>query len=170
MSDRTFLQTLPLQSGPKARRRPQREEQELTHRFALGLLFHAGAELQRGRVRADAASKDAMAHKQGLVTKHLEALSYSDLSPAQILEACHYVYEANVTPLANHLATNIPEDLTFRGIPLSAPDVFVVQKVLERGGAEGRKFCLDLEDSGIQICGLKALVGLSNINTYRCRL
>ncbi|XP_075996033.1 MHC class II transactivator isoform X2 [Genypterus blacodes] len=157
------VQTLPLQSGPKARRRPQREEQDLTHRFALGLLFHAGAELQRG----DAACREAAAHKQDLVTKHLEALSFSDLSPAQILEACHCVYEARVTPLADHLARNIPEELTFRGVPLCPPDVFVVQKVLERAGAEGRRFFLDLEDSGIQISGLKALVGLSSINTYR---
>uniref|UniRef100_A0A3Q0SKU4 NACHT domain-containing protein n=1 Tax=Amphilophus citrinellus TaxID=61819 RepID=A0A3Q0SKU4_AMPCI len=113
-----------------------------------------------------------------LVTKHLEGLPYGDLSPSQILEACHYVYEAGFTyddggtdagrtQLMTHLAANLPEFLTFHGVQLSPPDVFTVQKALEQGGTEGRSFCLDLEDSGIQICGLRALVGLNNINTYR---
>lgn len=116
--------------------------------------------------------------KQALVTKHLEGLSHGDLSPAQVLEACHYVYEASSTQgdgsrdrsstqLVTHLAANLPEVLTFHGVPLNPSDVFAVQNVLERGGAEGRCFCLDLEDSGIQISGLRALVGLNNINTYR---
>lgn len=117
-----------------------------------------------------------LSHKQALVTKHLEGLCYDELSPSQLLEACHYVYEAGFTQnqtnrdashLMTHLAENLPEFLTLRGVPLSPPDVFTMQKALERGGAEGRSFCLDLEDSGIQICGLRALVGLSNINTYR---
>lgn len=119
-----------------------------------------------------------VANKQGLVTKHLEGLSYTDLTPSQILEACHYVYEASFTHsdggreagrtrLVTHLAANLPEFLTFHGVQLSPPDVFTVQKALEQGGTEGRRFCLDLEDSGIQICGLRALVGLNNINTYR---
>lgn len=116
--------------------------------------------------------------KQTLVTKHLEGLLYGDLSPAQVLEACHYVYEASSThgdgsrdsgstELVGHLASNLPEVLTFRGVPLNPADVFAVQNVLERGGTEGRSFCLDLEDSGIQISGLRALVGLNNLNTYR---
>lgn len=119
-----------------------------------------------------------MVGKQALVTKHIEGLSLGDLSPAQVLEACHYVYEASFThgdgsrdsgntQLVAHLAANLPEVLTFHGVPLNPADVFAVQNVLERGGAEGRSFCLDLEDSGIHISGLRALVGLSNINTYR---
>ncbi len=116
--------------------------------------------------------------KQALVTKHLEGLSHSDLSPAQVLEACHYVYEASSThgdggrdsgsaQLVTHLAANLPEVLTFHGVPLYPSDVFTVQNVLERGGTKGRSFCLDLEDSGIQISGIRALVRLNNINTYR---
>lgn len=116
--------------------------------------------------------------KQALVRKHLESLSHGDLSPAQVLEVCHYVYEASFTHgedrresgssrLVTHLAANLPEALTFSGVPLNPPDVFTVQKVLERGGTEGRSFCLDLENSGIHVSGLRALVGLNNINTYR---
>uniref|UniRef100_A0A3B4YGB3 NACHT domain-containing protein n=1 Tax=Seriola lalandi dorsalis TaxID=1841481 RepID=A0A3B4YGB3_SERLL len=158
LSDRNFLQTLPFQSGPKGRRRPQREELELTQRFTVGLLFHKRTELQRLHSNTETSFRNMVVNKQALVTKHLEGLSHGDLSPAQVLEACHYVYE---------LAAILPEVLTFHGVPLNPPDVFTLQNVLERGGTEGRSFCLDLEDSGIQVSGLRALVGLKSINTYR---
>ncbi len=116
--------------------------------------------------------------KRALVIKHLEGLSHSDLTPSQVLEACHYVFEASSTSgdegrdsggsqLVAHLAANLPEVLTFRGVPLNPSDVFTVQNVLQTGGTEGRSFSLDLEDSGIHISGLRALVGLNNIDTYR---
>ncbi|XP_032393543.1 uncharacterized protein ciita isoform X2 [Etheostoma spectabile] len=178
VTDRAFLQTLPFQSGQKGRRRPQREELELTQRFAVGLLFHNRTELQRLHSYTETAFRDMVAAKQALVTKHLEGLSHGDLNPAQVLEACHYVYEVSSTHgdgsrnsgstrLVAHLAANLPEVLTFHGVPLKPSDVFAVQNVLERGGTKGRRFCLDLEDSGIQIAGLRSLVGLNNINTYR---
>uniref|UniRef100_UPI0037E7D497 MHC class II transactivator isoform X1 n=2 Tax=Semicossyphus pulcher TaxID=241346 RepID=UPI0037E7D497 len=178
VTDRAFLQTLPFQPGPKGRRRLQREELELTQRFAVGLLFHNRTALQRLHSYTEKVFGDMVESKQALCTKHLESLSYGDLSSAQVLEACHYVYEASSThsgdsrdsdntPLVAHLAVHLPEVLTFHGVPLNPSDVFTVQNVLERGGSEGRRFCLDLEDSGIQISGLRALVGLNNINTYR---
>ncbi|KAM7386585.1 hypothetical protein PAMA_009274 [Pampus argenteus] len=178
VSDRTFLQTLPFHSGPKGRRRPQREELELTQRFAVGLLFHNRTELQRLHLCTETTFRNMLASKQSLVTKHLEGLSPVNLTPAQVLEACHYVYEASFTHggnsrdsggtrLAVHLAAHLPDVLTFHRVSLNPPDTFVVQNVLERGGTEGRSFCLDLVDSGVQISGLRALVGLSNINTYR---
>lgn len=173
--ERLFLQNLPFQTGTKGRRQPQREELELTQQFVVGLLFHSRTELQRLHSHTEPALRDMLANKQALVTKHLEGLSYCDLSPSQVLEACHYVYEAcfthedggRDTRLLSHLAGNIPESLTFRGVPLSPPDVFTVQNALEQGGTEGRSFCLDLEDSGVQVCGLRALVSLNNINMYR---
>ncbi|XP_051797038.1 MHC class II transactivator isoform X2 [Acanthochromis polyacanthus] len=178
VTERTFLQTLPFQSGGKGRRRPQREELELTQRFVVGLLFHNRTELQKLHLHSERTLKDVVVTKQASVMKHLEGLSYSDLSSSQVLEACHCVYEASHTSdessrntgntrLLTHLAVNLPEFLTFQGVPLSPPDVFTVQNAVKRGGTEGRSFCLDLEDSGIQICGLRALVGLNNINTYR---
>ncbi|KAM8844836.1 uncharacterized protein ciita isoform 2-T2 [Spinachia spinachia] len=174
---RAFLQTLPFHPAPKERRRRRREELNLTLRFAVGLLFHDRAELQRLRSSTETS---VVAAKQALVTRHLQGLSHGDLSPARVLEACQHVYEASCTHggggsgavtgggrLAAHLAANLPEVLTFHGVPLTPSDVFAVRNVLERGGKEGRRFCLDLEDSGIQIPGLRALVGLNNINTYR---
>ncbi|XP_031176709.1 uncharacterized protein ciita isoform X2 [Sander lucioperca] len=178
VTDRAFLQTLPFQSGQKGRRRPQREELELTQRFAVGLLFYNRTELQRLHSYTETAFRDMVAAKQALVTKHLEGLSHGDLNPAQVLEACHYVYEVSSThgdgsrnsgstQLVAHLAANLPEVLTFHGVPLKPSDMFPVQNILERGGTKGRQFCLDLENSGIQISGLRSLVGLNNINTFR---
>uniref|UniRef100_A0A087XW68 Class II major histocompatibility complex transactivator n=1 Tax=Poecilia formosa TaxID=48698 RepID=A0A087XW68_POEFO len=177
VTDHSFLQTLPFQMGAKGRRKPQREEMELTQRIAAGLLFHNRTELQSLHSYSETVFRDMVASKQALVMKHLEGLCFGDLSSAQILEACNYVYEASFThqesgtdtsaKMLTHLASNLPELLTFRGVPLNPPDVFTVQNALRAGGAEGRSFCLDLEDSGIQICGLRTLVALSNINTYR---
>nr|XP_033945082.1 MHC class II transactivator isoform X2 [Pseudochaenichthys georgianus] len=178
ITDRAFLQTLPFQSGQKGRRRPQREELDLTQRFAVGLLFYNRRELQRFHSYTETSFRDMLDSKQALVTTHLEGLSHDDLSPAQVLEACRYVYEASSSHgdgsrdsgsqrLVAHLAENLPEVLTFHGVPFKPSDVFAVQNVLDQGGADGRRFCLNLEDSGIQISGLRALLGLNNINTYR---
>ncbi|XP_015259511.1 PREDICTED: MHC class II transactivator [Cyprinodon variegatus] len=177
VTDRTFVQTLPFHTGGKGRRKPQREELELTQRFAVGLLFHNRTELKRLHSCSDIIFRDMVPSKQALVMKHLEGLSFGDLSSAQILEVCNYVYEASFThkdsgtdaggKVLDHLAAHLPEFVTFRGVPLNPPDVFTVQSILSKAGAEGRGFRLDLEDSGIKICGLKSLVGLSNINTYR---
>lgn len=126
-------------------------------------------------VGAQASLKDTLVSKQTSVTKHLEDLSHGDLNPAQLLEACHYVYEVSLIrdkPGGKRSGTavaKLPEVLAFRGVPLNPLDAYVVRHVLERAGREGPSFCLDLEDSGIQISGLKSLVGLSNVNTYRYR-
>lgn len=178
MSDRTILQIPPFVSGQKGRRRPQREELELTQRFLFGLLFCNRIKLQKLYSYTETDFSDTFVSKQAFVTKHLTGLSYGDLSPAQVLETCHYVHEASlthgdgsrdgsITKLIAHLAANLPPTLTFRGVPLKPSDVFVVRDVLEKGGSKGLSFCLDLEDSGIQISGIRTLVGLSNIHTYR---
>lgn len=175
VSHRTFFQSLPLLSGQKSRRRSHREELELTQRFAVGILTES---LQTQDDDAKPALKGLLVSKQASVSKHLEDLSHGDLSPAQLLEVCHYVYEASLrrgdtsanrrgAALKGHLVAKLPQVLAFRGVPLSPLDAYVVQHVLERAGQEGPSFSLDLEDSGIQISGLKSLVGLSNVSTYR---
>lgn len=176
-----LLQILTFLSCQKGRRRPQREELKLTQRFVFGLLFHNWAEQERLCLYTEAASRDILSSKAVSVTKHFEGLSLDDLSPAQVLEACHYVYEARLMPsdaggdgtsteLSSHLAARLPEVLTFNGVPLNPSDVMAVQNVLQWAGFKGRSFCLDLKDSGIQISGLQTLVGLRNINEYRYRL
>lgn len=170
VSHRTFFKSLPLLSGQKACRRSQREMLELTQRFAFGILKEKLETLD-----TEARLRDVLLTKQTLLTKHLEDLSHGDLSPAQLLQACHYVYEVRLiggsprrgAELKRQRVAKLPEVLAFRGVALNPLDAFVVRHVLERAGQEGHSFSLDLEDSGIQISGLRALVGLSNINTYR---
>lgn len=127
---------------------------------------------------AEASLRDALLAKRALLTKHLDDLSHGDLSPAQLLQACHYVYEVGLirgspsrdrrgAELKRQRVAKLPEVLALRGVPLDPLDAFVVRHVVERAGQEGHSFSLELEDSGIQISGLRALVGLSNINTYR---
>ncbi|XP_078807563.1 MHC class II transactivator isoform X8 [Oryzias latipes] len=178
VSDRSFLQALPFQMGTKWRRRPKREELELTQRIVVGLLFHKKKKLQLLHSHTETVFRNTLISRQGLVAKHLAGLSYSDLGSAQVLELCHYVYEASVsqessgrdpggTKLATQLAENLPESLRFNGVPLSPPDVFTIKNALLTGAAEGRSFCLDFENTGIQISGLRALVSLNNINSFR---
>lgn len=96
--------------------------------------------------------------------------------PAQVLEACHYMHgatqkqsgysgERGCTELIAQLAAKLPEALAFRGVVLNPSAVLAVQDVLERSG--GQKFCMDLQDSGIQIPGLRTLVEHNNIQSYR---
>lgn len=177
VSERHFLQALPALSGPKGRRRHQIEEQGLTQRFAVSLLFHNRTLLQ-GLLSFTKTSFKNTVSKQTLVAKQLQGLLYGDLSPAQILEVCHCMHEASTTygegnrgscsaQLVSHMVENLPAFLSFCGIPLRPPDVFTVKYILEKGGAQGRGFRLDLEDTGIQVSGLKSVVGLNNIKTYR---
>lgn len=147
-------------------------ELELTQRFAFGILTE---KVETLRVGAQASLKDMLVSRQTLVTKHLEDLSHADLNPAQLLEACHYDYEVSVIhdkaggTRSGAAVEKLPEVLALRGVPLNPLDAYVVRHVLERARREVPSFCLDVEDSGIQISGLKSLVGLSNVNTYRYR-
>ncbi|XP_068615157.1 MHC class II transactivator-like [Brachionichthys hirsutus] len=173
VSERTFLQILAFQSGTRGRRHPQRVELELTQRFAVGILFQDWTELQGLHSYSETAVS-----RQATVAEFLKELSYGDLSPVQVLQACHYIYEAFPThcdgsadsgrvKLFAQLGKTFPEVLTFHGVPLNPADVFAVQNLLQGNEAQSRSFFLDLEDSGIQISGLRALLGLDSINTYR---
>lgn len=114
--------------------------------------------------------------KRALVTKYLRDFSCADLMPAQVLEACHYMHEATqkqsgdsgergCAELIAQLAAKLPEVLTFRGVSLNPSAVLAVQDVLER--SDDQEFCLDLEDSGIQVPGLRTLVEHGKIQSYR---
>ncbi|XP_061703248.1 MHC class II transactivator [Syngnathoides biaculeatus] len=169
--NQNLFQKPPSLSGPKGRRRPEGELQELTRRFAFSIQFLSRTELRRLHL-------DTNPNKQALISEHLKGLSLADLCPDQVLEACHYVFEASFScgnggsdsgkeTLVTHLSANLPEFLTFRGIPLGPPDAYVVHKILERAENGGRGFSLDLEDTGIPISGLRSLVGLGSCSTYR---
>ncbi|XP_057674006.1 MHC class II transactivator isoform X2 [Corythoichthys intestinalis] len=165
-----LLQNLFSQSAATGRQRPQGEAQELTQRFALGIMFLPRSELRRLHL-------DINSSRRALFTKHLTGLTLTNLCPDQFLELCHYIFEAGLlhdnnsdigeARLATYLVENLPEVLTFRGIPLGPPDAYVVQKILERAENGSRAFSLDLEDTGIPISNLRSLVGLGSCSTYR---
>ncbi|XP_029600851.1 MHC class II transactivator [Salmo trutta] len=164
VSDRALLaQILP---QPRGRRRPQGECLDLAQRFAVGLLFRNKAEL-RDLAALDTGAMKAVMAKRAAVISHLENLPRGDLSPARLLEACHCVYETGDVHLVRHLVRNLPEVLSFQGVPLCPADGFVVWNLLDRCRTLRRRFCLGLEDTGLRMTGLKLLTGLNNIHSYR---
>lgn len=176
VSDRTFVQMLSFQSGSRGRRRTQKEELEMTQRFAVGLLFHSQTELQRLRPYTNKDFRGTVVNKQKATIKNFETLSFSNISPSQNLDICHFVYEGCFThggtakdsgcfQLASNLIGKLPQLLTFNGVPLCPADVLTIQNIFEHE-CKATSFCLDMQDSGIQISGLRSLVGL-NITRYR---
>ncbi|XP_071031320.1 MHC class II transactivator-like [Oncorhynchus clarkii lewisi] len=164
VSDRALLaQILP---QPRGRRRPQGECLDLAQRFAVGLLFRNNAEL-RDLATLDTGAMKVVAAKRAAVISHLENLHHGDLSPARLLEACHCVYETGDIRLVRHLVRNLPEVLSFQGVPLCPADAFVVWNLLDQCRTLRRRFCLGLEDTGLRMTGLKLLTGLNNIHSYR---
>ncbi|XP_036828017.1 MHC class II transactivator-like [Oncorhynchus mykiss] len=164
VSDRALLaQILP---QPRGRRRPQGECLDLAQRFAVGLLFRNNAEL-RDLATLDTGAMKVVAAKRAAVISHLENLHHGDLSPAWLLEACHCVYETGDIRLVRHLVRNLPEVLSFQGVPLCPADAFVVWNLLDQCRTLRRRFCLGLEDTGLRMTGLKLLTGLNNIHSYR---
>ncbi|XP_062304066.1 MHC class II transactivator isoform X1 [Osmerus eperlanus] len=165
VSDRSLLfQAVP--SQPRGRRRTQGEGLDLAQRFAIGLLFRNKEELQ-DLLAVDTGVMDIVLAKRSSMKAHLEGLNHGDLSPAHLLEVCHYVHETGDARLARHLVKSLPEDLSFDKVPLHPPDAYVVWNLLKNHGTQRRKFCLRLEDTGIRICGLRALVSLRNVSSYR---
>ncbi|XP_055079365.1 MHC class II transactivator [Periophthalmus magnuspinnatus] len=170
LSSSAFVKTLSFQSGSKGRRRQQREEFELTQRFAVGLLFQNQDDLLWLQPTNNLNS--TMVTKQNALIKHLKHLQFGHLRPSQILDLYYFVYEGSFThcrssKLAKHILKNFPERLTFNGVPLCPADIHVIKNFMQHGGDEERRFSLDLQNCGIQVSGLKSLVGLDAIRTYR---
>ncbi|XP_061761852.1 MHC class II transactivator isoform X2 [Nerophis ophidion] len=166
-----FIRNILFGSGSKRHRRVQREVQELTRRFVVGIAFLPRT--QHRRLHLDINPK-----KLDLVTRYLWGLHFADLTPGQILEACHYVFESEFSQsnksgdngeawLVGHLVANLPEALTFHSVQLSPPDVYTVQKILEKTEHRRKRFSLDLQNTGIQTSGIRSLVGLGCCSTYR---
>ncbi|XP_072298389.1 MHC class II transactivator [Eucyclogobius newberryi] len=173
LSSSACVKTLSFQTCSKGQRRHQREAFELTQRFAVGLLFHNQDDLLRLQPHNN--SKTVVTKQKSLLA-HLKHLQFDHLRPSQILDVCHFVYEGSFTHaaednsssrLAGHVAKNLPQKLTFNGVPLSPADVHVIRNVLQHGGRRERRFSLDVRDCGIQVSGLRSLVGLDSVGTYR---
>ncbi|XP_023677631.2 MHC class II transactivator isoform X1 [Paramormyrops kingsleyae] len=157
VSDKALVAQL---TAPQKRRRLLTDWLEATWRFALGLLF------QKGRVEATA----AVVAKKAAAAMHLRGLKPGDLGPARLMELCHCVYEAADAAITRHLVRNLPEDLRFCGIQLSSPDVFVLQHLLQKARDMKRSFSIDLQDTGIGLQGLRDILGLKCVQSFRASI
>ncbi|KAK7939872.1 hypothetical protein WMY93_003198 [Mugilogobius chulae] len=169
-----FVKNLSLQTGAKGRRRQQREEFELTQRFAVGLLFQNQDDIFW--LHPVNNLNKTLVTKQKALLDHLKYLQFLHLRPSQILDLCHFVYEGSFThnaedSSASHLTgfvvKNLPEKLTFNGVPLSPADAHVIKHIVGLGATKEKSFSLDVQDCGILVSGLRALVGLDGVRTYR---
>ncbi|RXM32444.1 Protein CLEC16A [Acipenser ruthenus] len=146
----------------KKKKKPEEDWLDVLRRFLVGLLFQP-AECSY----LDCLSAEAVVSKKDALSEYLKQIKPSDLNPSRLLELCHCVYETGNMGLVKHMVSKLPSELSFRGTPLSPPDVFVLQHLLNK---TRRAFTLDLHETGIDLCGIKQLVGLKSITLFRASI
>ncbi|KAF1539803.1 MHC class II transactivator, partial [Eudyptula minor] len=137
---------------------------DLLPRFLAGLLF-----LQDDPYFCSLSNKDVnqSTRKQKTLLKYIRRLQINELCPERLLELLHCIYETQSNYLLQHVALRLKPDLSFLGIVLTPPDVHVLHSILKRSTKE---FSLDLRNSSIDMQGLKDLVGLKNVASFRASL
>ncbi|NXL43189.1 C2TA protein, partial [Podilymbus podiceps] len=137
---------------------------DLVPRFLAGLLF-----LQDDPFFCSLSNKDVKqsTKKQKTLLKYIRRLQINELCPERLLELLHCIYETQNNYLLQHVALRLKPDLSFLGVLLTPPDVHVLHSILERSRKE---FSLDLRNSSIDMQGLKDLVGLKNVASFRASL
>ncbi|MGH0164202.1 UNVERIFIED_CONTAM: hypothetical protein FKN15_054818 [Acipenser sinensis] len=143
----------------KKKKKPEEDWLDVLRRFLVGLLFQP-AECSY----LDCLSAKAVVSKKDTLSEYLKKIKPSDLNPSRLLELCHCVYETGNMGLVKHMVSKLPSELSFRGTPLSPPDVFVLQHLLNK---TRRAFALDLHETGIDLCGIKQLVGQKSVTSFR---
>ncbi|XP_063078015.1 MHC class II transactivator isoform X3 [Engraulis encrasicolus] len=154
--------------GRNWRRRAQGEWLGVVQQMTVGLLFQSGKipETIISHITTDNTSKA----KKKAVEAHLESLKSIDLAPARLLELGHCVYETSSKKLMKQLVSGLPDNISLCGAQLTPPDVYVLWHVLQDTSAHTRQFSIDLQDTGITVNGLKDLVGLNCVSSYRAAL
>ncbi|XP_040295755.1 MHC class II transactivator isoform X2 [Bufo bufo] len=141
------------------KRRNQESCPDVVRRFLVGLLFHDnGSPILKF-------TKSIKTQKK--IAEYFRTLQLSELCPHRLLEVLHCVYETNNTRLMRSLVVTLDEELSFVGTRLTPPDVFVLKKVLKMSKA---KVSLDLRKTSIDYKGLKELVCLKSISSFRASL
>ncbi|KAJ8251103.1 hypothetical protein GJAV_G00217280 [Gymnothorax javanicus] len=139
------------------------------NQFAMGLIFQKKALFLDCFVNAEGMTKSrGTAAKQAAVSAYLKKLRACELSPAKLLELCHCIFEVGDAKLATFLNKSLPCQLSFSGAQLEPPDVFVLHQLLILNPK--RSFSLNLQDTGISICGLRELLGLKCISSFRASI
>ncbi|NWW45142.1 C2TA protein, partial [Pedionomus torquatus] len=137
---------------------------DLVPRFLAGLLF-----LQDDPDFCSLSNKDVdrSTKKQKTFMKYIRKLQINELCPERLLDLLHCIYETQNNYLLQHVALRLKPDLSFLGVVLTPPDVHVLHYILKRSRKE---FSLDLRNSSIDVQGLKDLVGLKNVSSFRASL
>ncbi|XP_067407407.1 MHC class II transactivator [Emydura macquarii macquarii] len=138
---------------------------DLVPRFLPGLLY-----LQHDSYLCSFSDEEArkiITKKQKTLLKYIKKIQISDLYPEKLLELLSCVYETQDSYLLQHVALRLKPELSFLGTLLTPPDVYVLHSILKRSPKE---FSLDLRNSGINLQGLKHLVGLKNVTSFRASL
>lgn len=163
-SDATNDKTLLAQMALHQRKRKfQGEWQDVLQRCIMGLLFQKSTP---SCCRVFQSDTDLQA-KRKAVEVHLENLKPGELIPSRLLELFHCVYEARNIKLAKRLVRNLPDNLSFCGAQLSPVDTYVVWHLLSKTKGLKRTFSVDLRDTCVPLGGLKDLVALDCVASFR---
>ncbi|KAG9477106.1 hypothetical protein GDO78_002481, partial [Eleutherodactylus coqui] len=137
----------------------KRRNEDMVRRFLIGLTFDDSGNL-------DLKFSDP-AKKQKKLSEYFQALQLSALCPRRLLEVLHCVHETDNPYLMRRLAVTLSKELSFVDTRLTPPDVFVLTEVLKKSKA---KLSLDLRKTSIDQKGLKELVRLKSVKSFRASL
>ncbi|XP_017573804.2 MHC class II transactivator isoform X3 [Pygocentrus nattereri] len=139
------------------------EWQDVLQRFVIGSLYQKATPHCCGIPQN---SSDAQA-KRKAVEAHLKNLNPGELIPSRLLELFHCIYEASNAKLAKLLVKNLPDILSFCGAHLTMTDVYVVWHLLQHAKGLKRTFSIDMQDTCVPLSGLKELVALDCVTSFR---
>ncbi|XP_069839840.1 MHC class II transactivator isoform X2 [Dendropsophus ebraccatus] len=141
------------------KRRNQESCPDMVRRFLIGLLFHNNG------IPGSKVTKSVKNQKK--MTEYFRLLQLSELCPQRLLEVLHCVDGTNNVRFMRSLDITLDKELSFVNTRLTPPDVFVLKKVLRMSEA---KVSLDLRRTSIDQKGLKELVGLKSVSSFRASL
>uniref|UniRef100_A0ACB8FJW1 Uncharacterized protein n=1 Tax=Sphaerodactylus townsendi TaxID=933632 RepID=A0ACB8FJW1_9SAUR len=141
---------------------------DLVPRFLTGLLFLRG-DLSSSFFREEGEMdiEKMISKKRRSLFKYIRKLEIVNLSPDRLMEVVHCIHETEEPSLLQHLALRVRPALSFLGFPFAPPDVHILLSVLRKSTKE---FALDLRGSSVSAEGLRNLVCLRNVTSYRASL
>ncbi|KAI4891136.1 hypothetical protein NFI96_024128 [Prochilodus magdalenae] len=145
------------------KRKVHGEWQDVLQRFVMGSLYQKATPHCSGILQSPADYKP----KRNAVEAYLENLKPGELMPSRLLELFHCVYEASSAKLTKLLLKKLPDNLSFCGAHLTPSDVYVVWHLLQHATRLKRTFFIDLQDTCLPLSGLKELVELSCVTSFR---
>ncbi|XP_056391297.1 MHC class II transactivator isoform X2 [Hyla sarda] len=141
------------------KRRNQESCPDMVRRFLIGLVCYNNG------ISSSKLTKHVK--KQKKMIAYFQTLELSEFCPQRLLEVLHCVYGTDNLRLISSLDVTLDKELSFLDTRLTPPDVFVLKKVLQRSE---EKVSLDLRKTGIDQKGLKELISLKKIRSYRASL